>query len=121
MQYTLWYINAGVLLLFFFFQAEDGIRDFHVTGVQTCALPISGATGAQGPQGNTGATGVTGPQGPSGVTTLVVQIPFSSNGNCPYGGTEVQSGLDSNGNGILDASEVSSDTFVCNCAPGATG
>src|SRR5690606_28788345 len=28
------------LSLFFFFQAEDGIRDFHVTGVQTCALPI---------------------------------------------------------------------------------
>src|SRR5690606_39757036 len=25
---------------FFFFQAEDGIRAFHVTGVQTCALPI---------------------------------------------------------------------------------
>src|SRR5690606_39530057 len=25
----------------FFFQAEDGIRAFHVTGVQTCALPIS--------------------------------------------------------------------------------
>src|SRR6266496_714907 len=28
--------------LFFFFQAEDGIRDLYVTGVQTCALPISG-------------------------------------------------------------------------------
>src|SRR5690606_41079712 len=28
--------------LLFFFQAEDGIRDFHVTGVQTCALPIFG-------------------------------------------------------------------------------
>src|SRR5690625_7371369 len=28
-------------LPFFFFQAEDGIRDGHVTGVQTCALPIS--------------------------------------------------------------------------------
>src|SRR5439155_18401902 len=27
--------------LFFFFQAEDGIRDGHVTGVQTCGLPIS--------------------------------------------------------------------------------
>src|SRR5690606_40139990 len=26
-----------------FFQAEDGIRDFHVTGVQTCALPILGS------------------------------------------------------------------------------
>src|SRR5690606_40892733 len=28
------------VVFFFFFQAEDGIRDFHVTGVQTCALPI---------------------------------------------------------------------------------
>src|SRR5256885_3972228 len=27
-------------LFFFFFQAEDGIRDYRVTGVQTCALPI---------------------------------------------------------------------------------
>src|SRR5256885_7262812 len=30
--------------IFFFFQAEDGIRDYKVTGVQTCALPISGAS-----------------------------------------------------------------------------
>src|SRR5256884_4127837 len=30
-------------LSFFFFQAEDGIRDVAVTGVQTCALPISTA------------------------------------------------------------------------------
>src|SRR2546429_4598069 len=29
------------ILYFFFFQAEDGIRDVAVTGVQTCALPIS--------------------------------------------------------------------------------
>src|SRR2546430_3495634 len=32
---------CGDLSLFFFFQAEDGIRDLTVTGVQTCALPIS--------------------------------------------------------------------------------
>src|SRR5690606_40900327 len=32
----------------FFFQAEDGIRDFHVTGVQTCALPISAAAAGSG-------------------------------------------------------------------------
>src|SRR5437016_11669042 len=30
-----------LLWFFFFFQAEDGIRDWSVTGVQTCALPIS--------------------------------------------------------------------------------
>src|SRR2546425_11928963 len=33
-------------LFFFFFQAEDGIRDKLVTGVQTCALPISRLTAA---------------------------------------------------------------------------
>src|SRR5699024_11320879 len=30
----------------FFFQAEDGIRDRNVTGIQTCALPICGSRGA---------------------------------------------------------------------------
>src|SRR2546427_8059427 len=33
--------GARRFLSFFFFQAEDGIRDLTVTGVQTCALPIS--------------------------------------------------------------------------------
>src|SRR6266511_5913589 len=33
--------NDGTSFYFFVFQAEDGILDFHVTGVQTCALPIS--------------------------------------------------------------------------------
>src|SRR5690606_40378746 len=36
----------------FFFQAEDGIRDFHVTGVQTCALPIYGSPEVSLGQGN---------------------------------------------------------------------
>src|SRR2546430_9770350 len=46
------FINIGswciyrqdVLFSYFFFQAEDGIRDLTVTGVQTCALPISSKT-----------------------------------------------------------------------------
>ena len=33
-------ISGLAFLFFFFFQAEDGIRDYKVTGVQTCALPI---------------------------------------------------------------------------------
>src|SRR5437016_13640802 len=39
-----------IYLFIFFFQAEDGIRDWSVTGVQTCALPISrcGARSARG-------------------------------------------------------------------------
>src|SRR5690349_22052436 len=30
----------AIVIVYFFFQAEDGIRDLYVTGVQTCALPI---------------------------------------------------------------------------------
>src|SRR5256885_2484378 len=35
-------MGGEVFGCFFFFQAEDGIRDYKVTGVQTCALPIYG-------------------------------------------------------------------------------
>src|SRR2546429_7255275 len=35
-------VESGHVVCFFFFQAEDGIRDVAVTGVQTCALPIFG-------------------------------------------------------------------------------
>src|SRR5256885_10896899 len=38
-------------MFFFFFQAEDGIRDYKVTGVQTCALPISARAPDRGPPG----------------------------------------------------------------------
>src|SRR5437764_5614097 len=37
------FLKCYFKIFFFFFQAEDGIRDTSVTGVQTCALPICGA------------------------------------------------------------------------------
>src|SRR5256885_3615372 len=43
------------LYFFFFFQAEDGIRDYKVTGVQTCALPISAAAPGGGTQAGSSA------------------------------------------------------------------
>src|SRR5690349_24825831 len=70
---------------FFFFQAEDGIRDLYVTGVQTCALPISAtAAGDDEPVGEalgtrthvarattTAATGEVGIAGSARVTASV--------------------------------------------------
>src|SRR5204863_7834178 len=44
-------------IFFFFFQAEDGIRDLYVTGVQTCALPISRGTGRGSPHRHARALG----------------------------------------------------------------
>src|SRR2546422_5594749 len=49
--------GIGCILMlfdFFFFQAEDGIRDVAVTGVQTCALPILGPAGAAPRHGQRG-------------------------------------------------------------------
>src|SRR2546426_2359374 len=58
------------MCLFFFFQAEDGIRDYKVTGVQTCALPIcscetsSGSDDGDDNEGAGGhAPGLAGPRG----------------------------------------------------------
>src|SRR5690349_23518763 len=45
-----WLPTRTVCFLFFFFQAEDGIRVLYVTGVQTCALPIFAAFSHAHPQ-----------------------------------------------------------------------
>src|SRR6266496_600804 len=69
--------DLAIFVSFFFFQAEDGIRGLYVTGVQTCALPISLDAGTgeyrkapalHGLHGSrSGRTGVLGPgQGGSG-------------------------------------------------------
>src|SRR5690606_39864847 len=50
----------------FFFQAEDGIRDFHVTGVQTCALPISPACYSHGSSPGLRRWGYPSPEGEGG-------------------------------------------------------
>src|SRR3989454_110230 len=47
----------------FFFQAEDGIRDYKVTGVQTCALPISAASASSCPRCLQPASGSRTPSG----------------------------------------------------------
>src|SRR5262249_56972593 len=42
--------SGRLYIVYFFFQAEDGIRDWSVTGVQTCALPISGTNSRRTPR-----------------------------------------------------------------------
>src|SRR5258708_31511860 len=46
LTHRLFYYNSSIRFHRFFFQAEDGIRDDLVTGVQTCALPIFGGAAA---------------------------------------------------------------------------
>src|SRR5256884_7766505 len=61
--------------MFFFFQAEDGIRDVAVTGVQTCALPIS----LQGAPFWFLRTPVQSMHQPSDMITMVLDSEFTAN------------------------------------------
>jgi hypothetical protein len=79
-----------------------------------------GDTGPQGPPGPAGADGAdgadgaTGADGSAGPQSLVAQtILPAGDASCPDGGTRIDSGIDSNGNGLLDPGEISSTTFLC--------
>jgi photosystem II stability/assembly factor-like uncharacterized protein len=79
----------------------------------------NGATGAQGTAGTNGTDGTNGTNGSNGHDTLLVSIAESAGANCAWGGMKTTSGLDANGNHVLDASEVTSTTYVCNGKPAA--
>jgi outer membrane protein assembly factor BamB len=75
-----------------------------------------GPSGPQGPAGSPGSTGPqgpSGPQGPAGAVSLVAITALSPNGSCPNGVEEVQTGVDSNGNGTLDPGEVQQTVDLC--------
>lgn len=79
-----------------------------------------GTNGTNGSNGTNGADGANGDAGVDGQVSLVRQVAISAGDvRCPTGGVEVQSGIDTSGDGTLDASEVTSRTVVCNGNTGA--
>ena len=54
-------------------------------------------------------------------STLIKPTPEAAGAQCAAGGTRVDSGIDTNGNGLLDAAEVAATAYVCNGVPGASG
>src|SRR5256885_7207852 len=79
-------VNLACMIgVFFFFQAEDGIRDYKVTGVQTCALPISTPTECvfviiTGPHRN--------PDSSTQVVPVISPLPFMVNQPANTGSSE---------------------------------
>ena len=63
--------------------------------------------------GPVGATGATGATGGAGLNSLIKLSAVLAGVNCPIGGTKVEAGLDTSGNGLLEASEVTSTTYLC--------
>ena len=66
--------------------------------------------------GSQGPAGPPGDAGPPGANALTSTSPEPAGANCADGGTKVEVGLDTNGNGVLDPSEVnqSATTYICN-------
>jgi photosystem II stability/assembly factor-like uncharacterized protein len=78
----------------------------------------NGANGATGATGGNGTNGTNGSNGTNGTPTLIASIPEPAGSNCPYAGSRITAGLDTNGNTTLDPSEITSSLYVCNGAPG---
>jgi hypothetical protein len=79
---------------------------------------MAGALGLTGPTGNTGSTGAqgsVGPTGNNGYNALINTSTEPAGANCTYGGTKIETGLDANNNGVLDAGEINatSTKYVC--------
>jgi hypothetical protein len=68
-----------------------------------------------------GADGANGKDGANGLTALISGGAEAAGAHCANGGSRVEAGLDVNGNGVLDAAEVSSTQYVCNGESGPTG
>jgi hypothetical protein len=75
-----------------------------------------GLTGSQGTQGPQGIQGPSGANGLNGQNALIKTTTEPAGANCTNGGTKIETGLDANSNGVLDAGEVNAGQtkYVCN-------
>ncbi len=80
------------------------------------AVGATGAQGIQGIQGVAGTQGAAGANGTNGLNALIKTTTEPAGANCTNGGTKIETGLDANGNGVLDVGEVnaSQTQYVCN-------
>lgn len=74
---------------------------------------IDGQDGVNGTDGIDGTNGTDGADGSDGLNSLVALSDEDPGTNCTYGGTRIESGIDNNGNDVLEASEVTDTQFIC--------
>jgi hypothetical protein len=86
-------------------------------------IGLTGSAGATGPQGLQGLAGTNGTNGTNGLNALIKTTTEPTGANCANGGTKIETGLDANGNGLLDVSEIntSQTKYVCNGVNGSSG
>lgn len=96
---------------------DDGDGVLSAMEVDQVSYVCDGADGQQGPQGDPGQDGqdgTDGTNGTDGLTSLIDIVPEPEGVTCPGGGQRINTGVDDNGDGVLDAGEIDSTATVCN-------
>lgn len=79
----------------------------------------SGVDGEDGTDGTNGSDGEDGTDGSDGLSTLLSIVAEPAGAHCTNGGSAVHAGVDDNANGVLDAGEVDSTSYICAGEPGS--
>ncbi len=92
---------------------------FAILGLVACEGPEgpkgdAGDAGADGADGVNGQDGQNGSDGSDGAATLIATTEIDPGAECTFGGIRIDSGVDDNGDGVLDAGEIDATNFVCN-------
>ncbi|MCH5715170.1 DUF7151 family protein [Niabella hibiscisoli] len=97
------------------------MRTYFIVVTLFCALLFSCKKGTQGRNGTDGTDGTDGANGTNGKNSLIDFVTEPAGTNCANGGYKVLSGIDLNGNSVLDASEVQVTKYLCNGTNGNGG
>ncbi|HTB77362.1 MAG TPA: hypothetical protein VK762_29155 [Polyangiaceae bacterium] len=92
-----------------------------IVGMVVGSVSLLGCGGQDGKNGTDGTNGAPGASGETGEPSLVVTVDEPSGTNCPNGGEKIETGVDKNGNGVLDPSEITSTSYVCDGVNGDAG
>jgi 2',3'-cyclic-nucleotide 2'-phosphodiesterase (5'-nucleotidase family) len=79
-----------------------------------------GEPGAPGEDGQDGLPGEDGQDGADGLNSAILSEVIPPGNDCEAGGIRISTGIDANGNGVLDPEEVDNTTDVCNVVPGSS-
>lgn len=89
------------------------MKTFKLTAIAAAMLTLAGCA-LEGDDGQQGPAGADGADGANGSNSITVQTTLAvGNENCPNGGVQFDSGIDSNQNGELDSDEITATDYIC--------
>ncbi len=105
--------TGGVSIETGFDKNGNGVLDDGEVDATKTKILCNGTPGMSGANGMNGATGDAGVHGPAGTASLTKVTSEPAGANCKYGGARVDTGPDTNGDGVLETTEITATQYVC--------